>query len=343
MARLRKSSRTIRIARDRLWQRNNSAGQSAGAERPDRLTLPANSAQIGLADGNLAFFSSWRSVSGLDFMRCSSPSRANRTGAGRSGSWPLSVSLVRILAIALLLAVAPRRRPRPSHPARRLRHLAARRRPQSDTDGDQFQFLGRLNGDQSRQQFSGAPGQPGDVRLRQGVAKQSGRRRRFREHGGAAVPQLGRGLRNLGHDRPAGLFRRRSPPDLWRRRGIGARVAPGVNVGLSVDQSHTAIDMPLALQSATLDLTQLGFNASVDKGPWTWAVALVHGFGKVNSSRDTGFGIATAGYNAPARRRADRAQLLLEHRPEPHRAEGRASNMCAPRPDRCRRSAASIR
>jgi uncharacterized protein with beta-barrel porin domain len=80
--------------------------------------------------------------------------------------------------------------------------------------------------------------------------------------------------------------------------GLGARLAPGVNVGVSVDQSHTAIDVPLALQSATLDLTQLGFNASVDKGPWTWAIALVHGFGKINSSRDTGFGIAGAGYNA---------------------------------------------
>jgi len=80
--------------------------------------------------------------------------------------------------------------------------------------------------------------------------------------------------------------------------GLGARVAPGVNVGVSVDQSRTAIDVPLALQSATLDLTQVGFNASVDKGPWTWAIALVHGFGKINSSRDTGFGIAAAGYNA---------------------------------------------
>jgi uncharacterized protein with beta-barrel porin domain len=80
--------------------------------------------------------------------------------------------------------------------------------------------------------------------------------------------------------------------------GVGARVAPGVNVGFAVDQSHSAIDIPLALQSATLDITQFGFNASVDKGPWTWAVALVHGFGRVNSSRDTGFGSATAGYNA---------------------------------------------
>jgi uncharacterized protein with beta-barrel porin domain len=80
--------------------------------------------------------------------------------------------------------------------------------------------------------------------------------------------------------------------------GLGGRIAPGVNVGVSVDQSHSAIDVPLALQSATLDLTQIGFNASVDKGPWTWAVALVHGFGNIKSSRDTGFGIARAGYNA---------------------------------------------
>jgi len=49
--------------------------------------------------------------------------------------------------------------------------------------------------------------------------------------------------------------------------GIGARVAPGINVGFSVDQSRTAVDVPLALQSATIDLTQLGFTASVDSGP----------------------------------------------------------------------------
>jgi uncharacterized protein with beta-barrel porin domain len=80
--------------------------------------------------------------------------------------------------------------------------------------------------------------------------------------------------------------------------GIGARAAPGINVGFSVDQSRTAIDIPLALQSASINLTQLGFNASIDKGPWTWAVALVHGFGNIHSSRDTGLGLATARYNA---------------------------------------------
>jgi uncharacterized protein with beta-barrel porin domain len=79
--------------------------------------------------------------------------------------------------------------------------------------------------------------------------------------------------------------------------GLGARIAPGVNVGFSIDQSRTGIDVPLAMQAAILDLTQFGFNASIDKGPWTWAVALVHGFGKINSSRDTPLGTASAGYN----------------------------------------------
>jgi uncharacterized protein with beta-barrel porin domain len=101
-----------------------------------------------------------------------------------------------------------------------------------------------------------------------------------------------------------GISARNDAQGVYRRQtwggvaGLGARLAPGVNVGFSVDQSRTSIDVPLALQSATLDLTQLGFNASVDKGPWTWAVALVHGFGNIHSSRDTGSGIASAGYDA---------------------------------------------
>jgi uncharacterized protein with beta-barrel porin domain len=80
--------------------------------------------------------------------------------------------------------------------------------------------------------------------------------------------------------------------------GIGARLAPGVNVDLTIDQSHTRIDVPLAFQSATLNLTQLGLDASIDKGPWTAAVAVVHGFGSIGSNRDTGMGAATASYNA---------------------------------------------
>ena len=80
--------------------------------------------------------------------------------------------------------------------------------------------------------------------------------------------------------------------------GIGATVAPGVNVAFSVDQSRSKIDVPLAFQWATLDLTQVGGSLSIDKGPWTFAGAIVHGFGQINSNRDTGTGIATANYGA---------------------------------------------
>jgi outer membrane autotransporter protein len=81
--------------------------------------------------------------------------------------------------------------------------------------------------------------------------------------------------------------------------GIGATLAPGVNVSFSADQSRTAIDVPLAFQSATLDLTQLGASFSIDKGPWTVAGAYVHGFGQIASSRATGGGFfANANYNA---------------------------------------------
>jgi uncharacterized protein with beta-barrel porin domain len=80
--------------------------------------------------------------------------------------------------------------------------------------------------------------------------------------------------------------------------GIGATVLPGVSVGLSVDQSHSKIDVPLAFQWATLDLTQVGANFAIDKGPWTLAGAYVHGFGKINSNRDAGAVFVTANYNA---------------------------------------------
>jgi uncharacterized protein with beta-barrel porin domain len=80
--------------------------------------------------------------------------------------------------------------------------------------------------------------------------------------------------------------------------GFAATVLPGVNLGVSADQSHTSVDVPLALQSAGLDVTQFAFTASVDRGPWTWALALAHGNGNINAMRDTGLGFATAAYGA---------------------------------------------
>jgi len=223
-------------------------------------------------------------------MRCSSPWRANKAGAGR---------LVRALAMALLLAVAagsqaraqsptptPTPTPTPSPtPSPTPTVINSSFSAGSAVTNLGSNFLERL-GNQATSGF--------DKALRSnpagGGASESTETPRFRSwaEGYGLTATTG----------PLGYFvgdRRRTFGGV---AGIGARVAPGVNVGLSVDQSHTAIDIPLALQSATLDLTQFGFNASVDKGPWTWAIALVHGVGKVNSSRDTGFGFATAGYHA---------------------------------------------
>lgn len=78
--------------------------------------------------------------------------------------------------------------------------------------------------------------------------------------------------------------------------GIGATIAPGLNVGFSADESRTQIDVPLALQSATLGMTQIGVNASYVNGPWAVAMAAVHGFGRISSLRPTLFGSAHANY-----------------------------------------------
>lgn len=79
--------------------------------------------------------------------------------------------------------------------------------------------------------------------------------------------------------------------------GFGATLAPNFNVGIWADQSHTAIDVPLAAQSAKLDLTQVGVNASYTIGAWTLAAAGVHGFGNISAQRATTLGIAGSGYN----------------------------------------------
>jgi uncharacterized protein with beta-barrel porin domain len=235
---------------------------------------------------------------GLDFMRCPFRWQANETGTGRKFG---RVSFVRVLPIALLLAVAAgpqaqAQSPSPTPTPTPTPTPSPTPSPTPTVTNSSFSanstvmnlgsnFLERL-GNQSTSGFGKAMrSNPGG-----GGASEGTEAPRFRSWA------EGYGLTST--TGPLGFFvgdRRRTYGGVV---GVGARVAPGVNVGFSVDQSHTSIDIPLALQSATLDLTQFGFNASVDKGPWTWAVALVHGLGKVNSSRDTGFGTATAGYNA---------------------------------------------
>jgi uncharacterized protein with beta-barrel porin domain len=79
--------------------------------------------------------------------------------------------------------------------------------------------------------------------------------------------------------------------------GLGMTLAPGFTAGVSVDQSRTKIDAPLALQTATLDLTQIGINAAYTNGPWTLAFAAIHGFASINSNRSTTGGPALSGYD----------------------------------------------
>lgn len=79
--------------------------------------------------------------------------------------------------------------------------------------------------------------------------------------------------------------------------GLGMTLAPGFTAGVSVDQSHTRIDVPLALQAAGFDLTQIGINAAYTTGPWTLAFAAVHGFASIDSRRATAAGPAQAAYD----------------------------------------------
>jgi uncharacterized protein with beta-barrel porin domain len=79
--------------------------------------------------------------------------------------------------------------------------------------------------------------------------------------------------------------------------GFSYAVSPDFTVGATVDQSRSGIDVPAALQSANVDLTQIGINAVYTNGPWTFVAAGVHGVGRINSSRLTaGPSTAVASY-----------------------------------------------
>lgn len=79
--------------------------------------------------------------------------------------------------------------------------------------------------------------------------------------------------------------------------GVSMRVAPGVAVGLGIDQGWTHIDVPGFSQSAMLQLTQLGANATIDVSQWTLGLAATYGFGNVDSNR-TAITELTASYDA---------------------------------------------
>jgi uncharacterized protein with beta-barrel porin domain len=80
--------------------------------------------------------------------------------------------------------------------------------------------------------------------------------------------------------------------------GFGMKVAPNTMIGVSVDQSHTKIDVTDLPQRARFDLTQIGLNGVSEHGPWTFSAAAVYGFAAIDSDRDTSGGLATASYKA---------------------------------------------
>jgi uncharacterized protein with beta-barrel porin domain len=223
-------------------------------------------------------------------------SRPLRTGKPGAGSWvAVAAAMAFALALASTSAHAQRATPTPTPTATSTPTPDPTPSRSSDNTGLAAgatianlgsSFLERL-GDQSSHGFGGAlrnnPGGGGASETTDGM--NGLRLRTWGEAYGISTTTAAQGDFAGDHRQTYGGV-----------AGLGVNIAPGVNVGLSVDQSRTAIDVPLALQSATLDLTQFGFNASVDKGPWTWAVALVHGIGQIGSSRDTGAGIANAGY-----------------------------------------------
>ena len=86
---------------------------------------------------------------------------------------------------------------------------------------------------------------------------------------------------------PQGDFAGDSRKSLGGIAGLGITLAPGISLGVSVDQSRTDIDISPLAQTAKLDLTQIGGNLAFESGAWTLGVAAIHGFGNVDSRRGT--------------------------------------------------------
>jgi len=225
---------------------------------------------------------------GLEFMRCAlRPSRAGETGAGRRA--------VRVIAIVFALAVG-------AISTAKAQILPAP--APTPTPG-----ITIISSDISAGQATTNLGSNFLERLANQATNGVNRIGRSNPGGGGAseateAPKFRAWIEGYGHtsstDRQ-GDFAGDRRVTTGGVVGIGATLAPGINVGFSVDQSHSRIDVPLAFQFATLDLTQVGANFSIDKGPWTIAGAVVHGWGAVNSNRDTGAGLtslAIANYSA---------------------------------------------
>ncbi len=122
----------------------------------------------------------------------------------------------------------------------------------SDSNRDQFRFVGRCGRDEPRQQLSGAARKPGNERIWGWITSQSGRWRRFGGDGRTALSDVGEAYGISARNGAQANFVGDQRQTWGGVAGIGARIAPGVNVGFSVDQSRTTIDRPRAYRTQLL-------------------------------------------------------------------------------------------
>lgn len=271
-----------------LWPCHHSPCYSVPRWVLRQLTLPANWGQIGgRTGGSPAVSKPGLSRWDVEFMRC--VSRPSLAGETRSGG-----RLVRAIALAFALAIGA------------MSSAEAQVPPLPAPSPTPTPGIAIISSDISANQAVGNLGSSFLERFTSHATNGVNRIGRNNPGGGGAsgaadAPRFRAWAEGYGMSSKTdaqGDFAGDRRTTFGGVAGIGATLVPGVSVGLSVDQSHSKIDVPLALQWATLDLTQVGANFAIDKGPWTLAGAYVHGFGKVNSNRDTGAGPAFADYSA---------------------------------------------
>ena len=137
-----------------------------------------------------------------------------------------------------------------------------------------------------------------------------------------AFRSLGRGLWHFESDQRAGRFRRRSSPDLGRRRRASARASRPASMSdfrstkaipRSTFRSRCSPQGSISPSSASTPRSTKGRGHG--RSRWFTDSARSIRAGTPGSARP-------GRLRRPDRRRADRAQLLLDHGPEPHRAKG---------------------
>lgn len=85
--------------------------------------------------------------------------------------------------------------------------------------------------------------------------------------------------------------------DAWGlAAGFGLALAPGVTLAAGIDHGNLDIDVPGALETGEVELTELGASLRIESGPFTASLAAVHGFGNAETRR-TIIGASAADYD----------------------------------------------